>query len=236
MRTSQNTPSRHSGKWPSCKLVLTELGNNPPSIACRVFHPSAAPPRGVRPARGCRPSPEHPHQIVAQGIQVRLFPELGREGGHQPLPARARRGCAVPDRQRLRRTLPEPLALAIPDDEQGARRDSRQPLRVRLDAPSCTSPHALPGLSRPVVAPEPTPAPAWDKKRAQPSSANACCSSPVRQRANYTNQAAPGSPCERGLLPKPRPPAAGRSDACASSGIGSWRGPCVSPSSTRLPR
>src|SRR5918995_1925694 len=26
----------------SCKLVLTELGSNPPSIACRVFHPGAA--------------------------------------------------------------------------------------------------------------------------------------------------------------------------------------------------
>jgi hypothetical protein len=25
-----------------CKLVLTDLGSNPPSIACRVFHPSAA--------------------------------------------------------------------------------------------------------------------------------------------------------------------------------------------------
>ena len=26
----------------SCKLALTDLGSNPPSIACRVFHPGAA--------------------------------------------------------------------------------------------------------------------------------------------------------------------------------------------------
>ena len=25
----------------SCKLALTDLGSNPPSIACRIFHPAA---------------------------------------------------------------------------------------------------------------------------------------------------------------------------------------------------
>ena len=35
--------STHSGEQRQfCNLVLTDLGSNPPSIACRVFHPSAA--------------------------------------------------------------------------------------------------------------------------------------------------------------------------------------------------
>jgi hypothetical protein len=34
-------PRRWVNRW-SCNLALTDLGSNPPSIACRIFHPAAS--------------------------------------------------------------------------------------------------------------------------------------------------------------------------------------------------